>query len=152
MGDLPFARITPCRAFEKVRIDFVGPINIKFHHKGKHALFKSYLCLFVCMSTKAVHLELVSDIQITPFYWHYIDLQPAESALQTTLRISSVLHHTSKIFIPSLRNQTFKILQYNTKFVGTSCLLMIQVLRVCGNHLSNKPKSENCQKALFYFG
>ncbi|GFW95012.1 integrase catalytic domain-containing protein [Trichonephila clavipes] len=29
MGDLPIERINPCRAFEKVRIDFAGPITTK---------------------------------------------------------------------------------------------------------------------------
>ncbi|GFT25025.1 uncharacterized protein TNCV_179421 [Trichonephila clavipes] len=29
MGDLPIARINPCRAFEKVGIDFAGPITTK---------------------------------------------------------------------------------------------------------------------------
>ena len=36
MGNLPIARITPCRAFDKVRINFAGPVIIKCHHKRKY--------------------------------------------------------------------------------------------------------------------
>ncbi|GFV62384.1 hypothetical protein TNCV_4679961 [Trichonephila clavipes] len=35
MGDLPIERITPCRAFEKVGIDFAGPITTKCQHTCK---------------------------------------------------------------------------------------------------------------------
>ena len=67
MENLLIARINPCRAFEKVGIDFAGPVNTKCHHKRKYSLFKSYVCLFVCMSTKAVHIELVSDLTTASF-------------------------------------------------------------------------------------
>ncbi|GFV76566.1 DUF5641 domain-containing protein [Trichonephila clavipes] len=35
MGDLPIERISPCRAFEKVGIDFAGPITTKCQHASK---------------------------------------------------------------------------------------------------------------------
>ncbi|GFT11584.1 integrase catalytic domain-containing protein [Trichonephila clavipes] len=62
MGDLPIERINPCRTFEKVGIDFAGPITTKCQHTRKANNFKSYICLFICMCTKAVHLELVSSL------------------------------------------------------------------------------------------
>ncbi|GFT65312.1 transposon Tf2-8 polyprotein [Trichonephila clavipes] len=67
MGDLPIERINPGRAFEKVGIDFAGPITIKCRHTRKANNFKSYICLFICICTKAVHLELVSSLSAAAF-------------------------------------------------------------------------------------
>ncbi|GFV77148.1 integrase catalytic domain-containing protein [Trichonephila clavipes] len=67
MGDLPIERINPCRAFEKVGIDFAGPITTKCQHTRKANNFKFYICLFICMCTKAVHLELVSSLSAAAF-------------------------------------------------------------------------------------
>ncbi|GFX91739.1 integrase catalytic domain-containing protein [Trichonephila clavipes] len=67
IGDLPIERINPCRAFEKVGIDFAGPITTKCQHTRKANNFKSYICLFICMCTKAVHLELVSSLSAAAF-------------------------------------------------------------------------------------
>ncbi|GFX24015.1 integrase catalytic domain-containing protein [Trichonephila clavipes] len=62
MGDLAKQRITQTRAFEIVGIDFAGPILTKCQHLRKANKFKSYICLFICLATKAVHLELVSTL------------------------------------------------------------------------------------------
>ncbi|GFU77361.1 integrase catalytic domain-containing protein [Trichonephila clavipes] len=62
MGDLPKQRITQTRPFEIVGIDFAGPILTKFQHLRKANKFKSYICLFICLATKAVHLELFSTL------------------------------------------------------------------------------------------
>ncbi|GFV87778.1 integrase catalytic domain-containing protein [Trichonephila clavipes] len=67
MGDLPIERINPCRAFDKVGIDFAGSITTKCQHTRKANNFKSYICLFICMCTKAVHLDLVSSLSAAAF-------------------------------------------------------------------------------------
>ncbi|GFW65781.1 integrase catalytic domain-containing protein [Trichonephila clavipes] len=62
MGDLPKQRITQTRPFEIVGIDFAGPILTKCQHIRKANKFESYICLFICLATKAVHLELISTL------------------------------------------------------------------------------------------
>ncbi|GFU49793.1 integrase catalytic domain-containing protein [Trichonephila clavipes] len=62
VGDLPKQRITQTRPFEIVGIDFAGPILTKCQHLRKANKFKSYICLFICLATKEVHLELVSTL------------------------------------------------------------------------------------------
>ncbi|KYM98106.1 hypothetical protein ALC62_11199 [Cyphomyrmex costatus] len=64
MGDLPKERVTPHRAFINSGLDYAGPFPIKL---SRNKTGKSYLCIFVCLSTKAVHLELVSDLTTTAF-------------------------------------------------------------------------------------
>lgn len=62
MGDLPSQRITPDFPFKTVGIDFAGPFMI-INRKGRGArLLKCYMCLFVCLRYKCVHLEAVSDL------------------------------------------------------------------------------------------
>ena len=56
MGDLPDHRISPARPFDYTGVDFAGPFDVKRRHTRKPVLVKAYACLFVCMSTKAVHM------------------------------------------------------------------------------------------------
>ena len=67
MGDLPQERVSCSRPFLNVGVDYCGPLHIKerrFRNRGK---LKVYVSIFVCLSTKAVHLELVSDLTTEAF-------------------------------------------------------------------------------------
>ena len=55
MADLPSARVTPTKPFVNVGIDLAGPIITKSDNK-------TWITVFVCFSTKAVHTELVTDL------------------------------------------------------------------------------------------
>lgn len=62
MGDLPSQRVTANFPFLSVGIDFAGPF-FTLNRKGRGAkLQKSYLCLFICLSYKCLHLEAVTDL------------------------------------------------------------------------------------------
>lgn len=65
-GQLPQERITPSRPFSITGIDYAGPVYIKPIHK-RAAPTKAYISVFVCFVTKAVHLELVSDLSTPAF-------------------------------------------------------------------------------------
>ena len=67
MGQLPLERITPGIVFENVGIDYAGPIYLKLGRVRKPTIVKAYICLFVAMSVKAVHLEAVSDLTSAAF-------------------------------------------------------------------------------------
>uniref|UniRef100_A0A0A9Z001 Integrase catalytic domain-containing protein n=1 Tax=Lygus hesperus TaxID=30085 RepID=A0A0A9Z001_LYGHE len=67
MGDLPSYRVIGGRAFLHVGIDFAGPFALKESQRRKAALGKAYLCLYVCMATKAIHLEVVSRLTTDAF-------------------------------------------------------------------------------------
>ncbi len=62
MGQLPIERVTPDIVFENVGVDYAGPIYVKYGYVRKPKLVKSYICVFVSLSVKATHLELVSDL------------------------------------------------------------------------------------------
>lgn len=67
MGSLPPERITASRPFQIVGIDFCGPFNMKVARIRNPIITKSYIALFVCFSTKALHLELISDLRTETF-------------------------------------------------------------------------------------
>ena len=67
MGQLPVERVTPGIVFENVGIDYAGPIHVKLGRVRKPTVVKAYICLFVAMSVKAVHLEAVSDLTSAAF-------------------------------------------------------------------------------------
>ena len=62
IGQLSIERVTPDIVFEHVGVDYAGPIYTKHGYVRKPTVLKSYICLFVSLTVKAVHIELVSDL------------------------------------------------------------------------------------------
>ncbi|XP_015121728.1 uncharacterized protein LOC107044383 [Diachasma alloeum] len=67
MGSLPRERITQSRPFEHTGVDYCGPFFIKEKKLRNRAKIKVWVSIFVCFSTKAVHIELVSDLTTEEF-------------------------------------------------------------------------------------
>ncbi|CAH1725014.1 unnamed protein product [Aphis gossypii] len=59
MADLPPVRVQPHRPFAFVGMDYGGPFIVKESRRRGAKTNKAYLALFVCLSVKAVHLEVV---------------------------------------------------------------------------------------------
>ena len=68
MGMLPSERTTPGNAtFTDTGIDFAGPFTLKLGHTRKPVKVQAYICVFVCLATKAVHLEVTTDLTTETF-------------------------------------------------------------------------------------
>ena len=64
MADLPIDRVTPGKPpFSFVGVDFFGPILIKQGRSER----KRYGCLFTCLSTRAVHIEVAISLETDAF-------------------------------------------------------------------------------------
>ncbi|KRY08263.1 hypothetical protein T12_5861 [Trichinella patagoniensis] len=64
MSDFPPERVTPSFPFNRVGLDFAGPLYVKDEHRPAQ---KAYICLFTCMVTRAMHLEVAFDMTTISF-------------------------------------------------------------------------------------
>ena len=67
MGQLPTDRVTPSPPFHITGMDFAGPFKIKQGYVRKPHLINSYVCVFLCFTTRAIHIEVVSDLTTEAF-------------------------------------------------------------------------------------
>ncbi|EYC14861.1 hypothetical protein Y032_0039g49 [Ancylostoma ceylanicum] len=58
MPSLPPERVNRSRPFQNVGLDYLGPV---YYRDQLHSQAKIWICLFTCMATRAVHLELVHN-------------------------------------------------------------------------------------------
>ncbi|XP_073964433.1 uncharacterized protein [Choristoneura fumiferana] len=59
MGDLPRARIDPySRPFTNCGVDYFGPLTVTIGRRHE----KRWVALFTCLTTRAVHLEIVASL------------------------------------------------------------------------------------------
>ena len=71
MADLPDERIGLYEpAFWYTRIDFLGPLVVKHSKRTRitQTRFKRYGSVFVCLTTRVVHLDLVGDLIRDSFF------------------------------------------------------------------------------------
>ncbi|GFV32086.1 retrovirus-related Pol polyprotein from transposon 297 [Trichonephila clavipes] len=62
MGNLPSERVNISTPFTIAGLDLCGPFLVKYKNQRKGTLNKVYICVCICFSTKAIHLELLSDL------------------------------------------------------------------------------------------
>ncbi|CAD6221707.1 GSCOCG00011626001-RA-CDS [Cotesia congregata] len=67
METLPTQRVTSSHPFLRVGVDYYGPFYIKKKRHRNRGRVKVYVAVYICMCTKAVHLELVSDLTTEAF-------------------------------------------------------------------------------------
>jgi len=67
MADLPSVRVIQALPFVNTGCDYAGPIFLKDAKVRKPRISKGYICLFVCMVTSAITLELVTDMTTETF-------------------------------------------------------------------------------------
>ncbi|XP_065356174.1 uncharacterized protein LOC135950566 [Calliphora vicina] len=67
MADLPKVRVRQAFPFQNTGCDYAGPFTLKIHHGRNSKTSKRYICLFVCMVTSAIHLELATDLSTECF-------------------------------------------------------------------------------------
>jgi len=68
MAALPTERTEIDIPFTVTGVDFAGPFLVKASHVRNAPHCKNYVCVFVCFCTKAVHLEVCSDLTTEAFY------------------------------------------------------------------------------------
>ncbi|XP_070162518.1 uncharacterized protein [Polyergus mexicanus] len=73
MGDLPAMRVSPPpRCFSHCGLDYAGPVRVRASAGRGVVSRKAYIALFVCLATRAIHLELVVDYSTAAFLNAYL--------------------------------------------------------------------------------
>lgn len=68
MRDLPAVRVTaPTRSFQHCGVDYAGPVFVRASAGRGITSRKTYIALFICLATRAIHLELVADYSTASF-------------------------------------------------------------------------------------
>ena len=63
MPPWPKERVSRSDHFQFVGLDYLGPVNVKCESQLK----KTWICLFICLSIRAIHLEWVLDLSASQF-------------------------------------------------------------------------------------
>ncbi|XP_062713374.1 uncharacterized protein LOC134290289 [Aedes albopictus] len=116
LGQLPIHRIRPSRPFSITGVDFAGPVYLRAIHKRAQPT-KAYICIFVCFSTKAVHIELVGDLSTPAF------LAAFRRFVSRRGRPSDVYSDNGKNFEGAKNEleEIHRLLQENTDNIHTFC-------------------------------
>lgn len=67
MSSLPQHRVNSSRAFQHSGVDYAGPITIKAYKGRCKIQHKAYIAVFVCLYSKCIHIEIVSDLSSEGF-------------------------------------------------------------------------------------
>lgn len=67
MANLFASRTVQNHPFIRTGTDFAGPFLVRERRGRGQKSFKCYVCVFVCMCTKALHLEVLTDLKTESF-------------------------------------------------------------------------------------
>ncbi|KMQ87772.1 hypothetical protein RF55_12859 [Lasius niger] len=67
MGNLPTPRVSPARPFVHCGIDYCGPFMVRESRRRNSKHSKAYAAVFICLSCKAIHIELIFDLSTESF-------------------------------------------------------------------------------------
>lgn len=62
MGNLPYERINRSPPFSVTGLDLCGPFFVSYKNQRKGVLNKIFICVCICFVSRAIHLELLSDL------------------------------------------------------------------------------------------
>ncbi|GFW17724.1 integrase catalytic domain-containing protein [Trichonephila clavipes] len=91
MGNIPYERVNMAPPFSITGLDLGGPYFVTYKHQRKSVLNKIYVCVCICFVTRAIHLEILSDLT-------------SDAIIPTLKRFMSRRGKCSKIFTDNATN------------------------------------------------
>ena len=67
MGNLPSFRVKPARPFLNCGVHYAGPFLIRQGGRWSKTKVKCFAALFICLVTRVIHIELVTDLTTESF-------------------------------------------------------------------------------------
>ena len=128
MVNLPSVRINMTRPFKHCGVDFAGPITLINSSLRSAVLSKGYICVFICMVTKAIHLETVSDLSTNGFlaaFRRFVSRRGVCTDMYSDCGTNfvgaskelQVLHHRSQSSLPEELRQSLSVSGTNWHFI-----------------------------------
>lgn len=139
MVQLPKERVTPDAVFNRVGVDYAGPILIKRGHVRKPVILKAYICVFISLSVKAVHLELVSDLAFIACLRRFIAHRGKPSLIWSD-------HGSNFVGAARQIRELFVFFFYREMLPLKTYPIYAQLRTLCGNSLQRKHISEDFGK------
>ncbi|GFT69416.1 integrase catalytic domain-containing protein [Trichonephila clavipes] len=91
MGNIPYERVNMAPPFSITGLDLGGPYFVTYKHQRKGVLNKIYVYVCICFVTRAIHLEILSDLT-------------SDAIIATLKRFMSRRGKCSKIFTDKATN------------------------------------------------
>ncbi|GFW43560.1 integrase catalytic domain-containing protein [Trichonephila clavipes] len=91
MGNLPYERVNMAPPFSITGLDLGGPYSVTYKNQRKGVWNKIYVCVCICFVTRAIHLEILSDLT-------------SDAIIATLKRFMSRRGKCSKIFTDNATN------------------------------------------------
>lgn len=67
MENLLAPRVRPSRPFLNTGVDYAGPVWLRTTKGRGHKAYKAFFVIFVCLSSRAVHLDIAADYSTDAF-------------------------------------------------------------------------------------
>lgn len=154
MSSLPASRVTVSKPFSHCGVDYAGPVILREGKRRNARNHKAYIAIFVCFATKAVHIELVSDLTSTAFigaFKRFISRRgkPSHMYSDNGTAFVGALRRLKEMYEFYLAQQTQGEIE---KFLGEQEILWSFIppgaphFGVCGKRQSN-PRSITCRES-----
>lgn len=92
------------RPFTVSSIDYAGPFELKRWHERCNTTVKGYVCVFICMATRAIHLEMILDLTTESF----IDAYQRFASRRGHCR--KIISDNASTFVSAKRHLGYKVL------------------------------------------
>lgn len=117
MGSLPAFRVQEHRPFTYTGVDFAGYFDIKTSSRRNAPFTKAYVAVFICLTTKAMHLEVVSSLSTEAFLMAFRrflsrKLIPAHMYSDRGTNFIGASNELPRLFQQAMAEQTVEIRQY----------------------------------------
>lgn len=117
MGNLPPTRVTPALPFVFTMLDYGGPYTVRDRRGRGYKTYKCYIAIFTCMTTKAVHIELISGLQTAVFLSTFRRFIARRGTPKEILTDNATTFHGASNELSDL----YEFLNKNSNDLKTSC-------------------------------
>ena len=125
-------RVNADFAFSNIGVDFAGPIYVRNIFGSDKTMYKSYIALYTCAVTRAIHLELCPDLSAPAFVRSLKRFQGRRGIPSLTVSDNGKTFKDKKVQRYALENNiTWKFNVPRASFWGGFFEVMVKLVKRC---------------------